>query len=487
MRDYTLDLALSGANIFYAYGSMLDFVKSFDLMAETGCRPNELPNPAKDWRGTELGNWVCPSIPEAHEALLKHWEEVFEKRQGFAVLRFFAGDPGGCRCERCRPWGKTFIHLCEELGEIWLKHHPNTIVLAANQDLDNAGDQAIFDYLNEAPRPWLYGLAYGPGSNAMSKYFRHEQRDDLFTYPGAGPLNRYLAETLHQLPAQQHIVHYSDITHWIDSQYQVEHPDPYIEGFYGRRMFHARPKAYYKIFQAIMPFSEGDIIYSEGYHDEFHQFMWNRLLWNPNRTLDDVTLEYCRYQFGEDAAELMKEALYQLEENLEAPFAENQGIARYYDLVTEAGQHIPPHLMAGNHRWRLHMQHAALDKYLQLKVRRGLEQQARIQQAANRAASGGRVNQAILDIQAILAEPAETEEMRALREEAGRLGDESNELFGQRDVGYFSLDYRLRNMASLKRMADNAQEAQTKEEKLKALTEIAAYAPSGKEGLLLKK
>jgi len=491
-EDYALDLALSGANCFYAGGAAVDFVKSFDMMVETGCRPNELPNPPAAWHATEFGDWVCPSNPEAHAALLKHWEEDFAKRQNGDVLRFFAGDPGGCRCKKCSPWGKTFIHLCEEIAAIWLKSHPGAIVLVANQDLDNAGDQAIFDYLNEAPRPWLYGLAYGPGSNAMSEYFRSELRDDLFTYPGDGPINRYLAETLHQLPAQQHIVHYSDITHWISAQYQVEHPDPYVKAFDGRRTFHARPKAFYKIFQAIMPFSEGDIIYSEGYHDEFHQYLWNRLLWDPNRSLDEVTLEYCRYYFGEDAAEPMKDALYQLEENLEAPFASNPGINRYYDLVAEAGCRMPPHRMEGalrgrDHRWRLHMQKAASDKYLQCKVRRGLDQQSRIREVAKAAANSKKPNQVLSDIRAVLAEPKETEEMKRLRDEAGRLGTESNTIFGVRDVGYFALDRPLRIMADLTRMADEAAAAKSKDERRRLLADIVEYKLPEKLGPVLKK
>lgn len=487
LQDYTLDLALSGANCFYAHGPAFDFVKSFDMMVETGCRPNELPNPPAAWRATEMGNWVCPSIPEAHAALLKHWEEEFSKRKDFDVLRFFAGDPGGCQCKKCSPWGSTFIHLCGELSAIWLKTHSGTIILAANQGLDNAGDQAIFDYLNEAPRPWLYGLAYGPGSNAMSDYFRKELRDDLFIYPGGGPVNRYLAETLHQLPAQQRIVHYSDITHWISAQYQVENPDPYIRGFYGRRMFHARPKAFYRIFQEIMPFSEGDIIYSEGYHDEFHQYLWNRLLWEPQRSLDDVMLEYCRYYFGEDAAEPMKDALYQMEENLEAPFAANPGISRYCELVTEAGRRIPANLMAGDHRWRLHMQRADLDKYLQYKVRQGLDRQTRIQEAARTAADGKKPNQILRDISDILSEPKETEEMKGLRDEAGRLGEESNSLFGVRDVGYFSLDHPLRITSELTHMTEVAAAAKSKDEQQRLLKLIADYKPQEKLAAVLKK
>ena len=94
-----------------------------------------------------------------------------------------------------------------------------------------------------------------------------------------------------------------------------------------------------------MPFSEGDIIYSEGNHDEFHQYLWARLLWDPNRELEDVMREYCVLHFGEASAELMIQALFQLEQNLVAPLDSNPGIAHYYALVKEAGDKIPAWLL----------------------------------------------------------------------------------------------------------------------------------------------
>jgi len=482
-QEYVLDLALGGANTFYAGGAALDFVKSFDLMAETGARPNQLRSKfPKEWQATERGPWVCPSIPEAHDALMKQWEEDFKSRPDYDVLRMFAGDPGGCRCDRCMPWGKTFVLLCEQMANIWLKYHPDSVVMIANQDLSNAGDQAIFDYLNEKPRTWLYAIAYGPGSNAMSSYFRDELREDLFEYPGSGPVNRYLAETLNQLPKYQRIVHYSDITHWISAQYQVENPEPHLVSVYGRRTFHTRPKAFYRIFQAIMPFSEGDIIYSEGYHDEFHQYMWNRLLWNPNRTLDDVMMEYCRYHFGSDAAEQMKEALLQLEENLEAPLATNPGIDRYYLLVKEAGWKIPPHLMKDNHRWRLHMQKAALDKYFQLKLRAELAREQRVSAAIESGLQSNDLDTAIAKATGVLAQPVETPEMLALREEAGRLGEESAAIFGVRNVGYFSLDKDLTGLSWLSKQIDAAAAAKSAKEKRAILTMVARYEDPGEGG-----
>ena len=478
IREYTLDYALAGANCFYAHGDMFEFVKSFDLMSEFGCRPNALRDFPPEWQATERGDWACPSIPEARQAMLAQWDKLFQSVPDYDVLRFFAGDPGGCRCEKCEPWGKTFVYLCEEVAAIWLKHHPETAVMIANQDVDNEGDQAIFDYCNEKSRDWLYAIAYGPGGNAMSDYFRPELRDDLFEYPGSGPVNRYLAETLNQLPRWQRIVHYSDITHWVSAQYQVENPEPTVMRVYGRRTFHTRPKAFYRIFQAIMPFSEGDIIYSEGYHDEFHQYMWNRLLWNPNQSIEDAAMDYCRYQFGDEAAPLMFQAMCQLEDNLEIPVESNPGIEKYYSLVKEAGLKMPANLMAANYRWRLHMQKAALDKYFQLKLRneRGLERRI-IELASNPTDPAAAIDQAI----AIAAEPAEAGEMPGLRAEAGRLGDETNAMFGVRNVGYFSLDKALTSLPWITQTLQKAA-AGSPDQKRMLLALIADYENPGEGG-----
>ncbi|MBW7940620.1 MAG: hypothetical protein H3C63_17960, partial [Candidatus Omnitrophica bacterium] len=253
-------------------------------------------------------------------------------------------------------------------------------------------------------------------------------RTDLFTYPGHGPINRYLAYTLQALPSDVSIVHYSDITHWISAQYQVEHPDPYLERIYGRRTFHHRPKAFYKIFNHIMPFSEGDIIYSEGYHDEMHQYLWSRMLWNPNRTLEDLMMEYATYHFGAAAAPEMVQASLQLEENLESPLETNPGIRKYYNLVKSAGEKIPANLMDQDHRWRLAMQKASLDLYFQEKLLRE-KNLARIAESFLEARPSG-LSKAIQKASEILSQPLETESMQSLRQTAEKLSEESNALFG---------------------------------------------------------
>jgi hypothetical protein len=421
----SVDLAFAGQN--FGGGT---YAEAFGLKPAASFHPNrwwsDKPYP-QEWQSpTEGRGYLCPSVPEARKALLAQWDEIFKKHPGADIVRFKGGDPGGCRCPKCTPWGKTFIHLCEDLSAIWHKYHPNSLIEIANQNLDNAGDKYIFDYLNEKPRTWLWAICYAPGSNAMDRYFRSEQREDLFAYPGTGPINRYLREILNNIPKYQVIDFFSDTTHWYSSEFALPHCEPHLVAVYGRRTFHVRPRQLYSIFQAIMPFSVGDRPYSEGIFDECNQYLWSRLLWNPHLSVDDVMMEYCKLNFGPAAAPEMMQAIYQLEDNLQAPLATNQGIDRFYILVKSAGFKIPAHIMRHDARWRLYMQKAALDKYVQLELRRQLDLRDRATRAIQHAVATGNADAAAAA--AILDEPQETAEMAVLHAEAERLARELADL-----------------------------------------------------------
>lgn len=492
-QERLFDSILAGANTFYAGRNEDDNyrqLKSLGLMTVTDARPNNYYEKFPEaWRAGkreswEGDTWICPSIPEARAALLKQWRDDFAQRADHDIMRFYSGDPGGCKDDRCEPWGKTWVELCAEMAAIWHETHPDSKIFIANQDLDNRGDQLIFDYLQAEPRTWLYALCYAPGTNAMSPYFRNELREDLFEYPGDGWVNRYLSHTLHQLPPQQKIVHFSDITHWISAQFAVANPDVYIQKSFGRRTFHARPRAYYRIFHQIMPFSEGDIIYSEGHHDEFHQYMWARLLWNPDISLDELLKEYCTLYFGEEAAAPMAEALLQLELNLETPLAENTGIQRYFDLVVEGGNRMSPEFMKNNYRWLLHRQKASLDCYVQLRLQRELDQEARVRRALQPVLGGGDAGAALATARAIADEAPETDRMIALREEAGRLGEQSNAVFGVRDIGYSRIGQQLRDIEGLRAALDKAIAAPAPEQQALIQEAIAVTEKPAQRGMI---
>ncbi|MEW6237824.1 MAG: hypothetical protein AB1656_20755 [Candidatus Omnitrophota bacterium] len=164
--------------------------------------------------------------------------------------------------------------------------------------------------------------------------------------------------------------------------------------------------------------------------------------------------------FGDEAAALMVQALFQLEENLETPLECNKGIERYYALVKEAGRRMPEYRMAKNHRWRLHMQKAALDRYNQLKLQKELFQEERLRTALKNGLESSDLNKAINESLAILKEPLETPRMAAFREEARRLGEESEQLFGMRNAGYAKIQQPLRDLPSLASILEEASSIQ---------------------------
>ena len=72
---------------------------------------------------------ICPSIPEARQAILNNYDRLFSDlaRDGTTLdaLLFGAYDWGGCACEKCHPWIRTFIILVRDIYEVGKKYFPD--------------------------------------------------------------------------------------------------------------------------------------------------------------------------------------------------------------------------------------------------------------------------------------------------------------------------------------------------------------------------
>ena len=490
VRDWTeeetqrviLNYALAGANIFSTSpGPMFDFIKSYGLMTQGEFGANtageEVP---EEWNAFEsigrLG-YVCLSVPEAKAFMLKKCEEYFKNSPTFDLVKFFGGDGGGCECDKCNPYGLTFIKTVEEMAGIIHKYHPTTRIYFTNQKFDNEDDDAIFDYLNEKPRDWLWAWGYGPGSDATTWQPVHRQthRMDLFRYPGFGPYSLYPREILRRMPARHQLIYYNEITHWKYAQHALiqmyprpdkngdqpphwsheiyeRRPDQYLTMVYNRLTFNAFPKFYHRVFNDLMRYGVGDITHSSGHHDHFNQWMWQRLLWSPRTDIETVVNEYCNTWFGPEAAPEMAKALFLFEENMEEytenPITKKASIDEYYSLVKKASEKMPAWRMKTNWLWRMYMQKGALDKYVKLAVIQQNELQKRIE---NLIASGKTDNESIKNSLNWFSEISETNEMAELRKEATKLGEESNRLYGMNSEGLFNLEHDFIGLGWLKR------------------------------------
>ena len=520
VRDWTeeeterviLDYALAGANVFSDGGGMFDFLKSYDLMIQGGFGANTGPGP-EEWQAKEsIGRigYLCLSVPEARQAQIERCENQFKNGPAFDFVKFHGGDGGGCECDKCDPYGLTFIRTVAEMAKAIHKYHPDTRVYFTNQKFDNADDNAIFDYLQEEPRDWLWAWGYGPGSDATSWQPGHRQthRMDLFRYPGFGPYGLYPLEIVRRMPARHSLVYYNEITHWRYAQHAYiqmypradkngdlpphwsheiyeRRPDQALTMVYDRLTFFAWPRFYHRVFNDLMRYGVGDITHSSGHHDHYNQWMWQRLLWNPRMTVEEVVDEYCRTWFGPEAAPLMAPAILQLEKNIgedpETPLAEKEGIDRYYLLAKEAGWRMPDYVRDTNWLWRMYMQKGAVDKYTQLQVRQQLVLQERVEQRVADALEAGNLDTAIEEALPWFDQRQETQDMRLIRQEAGRLGEESNALFGVRSEGYFNLEHDFIGLGWLKRQLERAKAA-SGDEKRELLRMIVDYENPGEGG-----
>jgi hypothetical protein len=521
VRDWTeeelhrmiLDYALAGANVFSTgFRKEFDFLKSYGLMTQGGFGANTGDGPP-EWEAKEsIGRtgYLCLSVPEAVEAQIERCENEFKNGPAFDFVKFHGGDGGGCECERCNPYGLTFIKVVEKMAERIHKYHPETRVYFTNQKFDDEDDLAIFKYLQEEPREWLWAWGYGPGSDAMSWQPGHRQthRMDLFRYPGFGPFGRYCQEIVHQLPPQQVLVYYNEITHWRYAQHGYiqmypradrngdlpphwnhfiyeRRPDQALTMVYDRLTFYAWPKFYHWLFNQLLPHSVGDITHSSGHHDHFNQWMWQRLLWAPHTSVEEVVDDYSRTWFGEEAAPLMAKALFQLEENLEEdrdrPIDQKPGIGRYYNLVKQAGALMPAHEMKTNWLWREYMVKGALDKYVQLAVAQQTAVREKVETHIGEALETDAGDRAIESALEMLSQTAETKEMALLREEAERLGEESNELYGVRNEGIFNLVHDYIGLGWYDRQLRRALESEG-ERRRELLWMVAHYEDAGEGG-----
>ena len=84
-------------------------------------------------------------------------------------------------------------------------------------------------------------------------------------------------------------------------------------------------------------------------------------------------------------------------------------------------------------------------------------------------AKPGQYEPAINQALDMLHTPTETEDVKKLRAEARRLGEESDRLHGDRNLGFFKLDPPLRNISGEIDLLEEAQSAKSDEDKKAAI------------------
>jgi hypothetical protein len=276
---------------------------------------------------------------------LEEHEALFKECPTLTAVFVAGGDPGNNPAEQVIPY-------LADLAKVLQRHHPKARVWLSMQGYHGSQQDYVYRWIERERPKWLGGLVAGPS---------------------APPLAAQRA----RLPAEYPIRDYPDITHTVRCQFPVFWWDPAFAFTLGRECVNPRPHFYAKIIHDTAPFTYGFISYSDGIHDDVNKTIWSALEWDRSADLNKVLMEYCRFFFGPDEADVAAAGLFALEKNWEGPLATNGGVDATYALWHELEQKAPE--LKSNWRWQLCLLRAYYDVY----TRRRLRYESSLEGAAN--------------------------------------------------------------------------------------------------------
>ena len=294
--------------------SILRAVKRIDLKAGCGLLGNEAYNNSPvELRATPTGCSMyhvelCPNKPGAVELMMKWFAEEFQAYvdEGLEIDHFgaFPYDQGGCRCEKCKPWGANgYLIMSEQISRLAKEYFPNSTFNINTWLFDYTSDIGEWSGLDEAfktPPDWVDYIQAG----SHEKFPEYPIKNGV---PGNLPM--------------------------------FDFPEISMYGMYPWGGFGANPlpHRFQELWGNVCNLVCGARLYSEGFFEDFNKVLYSRFLWNGNNDIDEAMEEYFRYECGcEDPKELI-EAIFLLEKN-HAPmwfatsFAEVYGVENYIAL-----------------------------------------------------------------------------------------------------------------------------------------------------------
>jgi len=298
------------------------------------------------------GDNACPSESDERAFLLKRRTDLFKRFKRLDAVFIPGGDPGGCNCEKCRPWPKTLLPLAEETAAILRGIHPDAQLWVSNQGFKGQENDDFYSFLNAKPG-WLTGIVYAPWAEESLESMRK------------------------RAPASIPIRAYPDITHTVRCQYPARDWDNAFALTLDREPPIYRPTESVAIARFEAANTIGAITYSDGVNDDLNKAVWSAVLWDMRATPEQISEDYSRIHFGANLANSVGQDLLKLERNWKAPLIRNRELDDMYEGWAAFDQ------IAGDdaqHPWRLQMMglRVYFDAYVQRRMRLDVDQETRV-------------------------------------------------------------------------------------------------------------
>jgi hypothetical protein len=125
-------------------------------------------NAHPEWRATK-GDYfleqaeVCPSVPEARQEMLRLRERLFAGLSHLDYILTVITDYGGCGCDKCAPYPKTFLRVLEEQTAIAKRYHPQAKIVITGISASVADNDTLRAMLPHTPWiDYVWDLPRGP-------------------------------------------------------------------------------------------------------------------------------------------------------------------------------------------------------------------------------------------------------------------------------------------------------------------------------------
>lgn len=298
----------------------------------------------------DLDYWVWTPAPfslkdtKRRAAELAKYEAFYKATPRLDAVFFPGGDPGNNPVELVMPYLK-------DLADLLARHHSEAGVWVSLQGFDRAKCMQFKTYLDEHKPTWLAGVVAGPSSPPIP-------------------------DTRVNLPPRYRLRWYPDITHCVLCQFEVHYWDPALAMTLGREPVNPRPQEYARIFRFWAPLTDGFLTYSDGINDDVNKAVWSQLGWQPDRPVRKTLIEYGRFFWTPDDADLAADAIQGLENNFVGALTANASVDGVLKLWQDLERRHPE--LLDDWRFQIHLMRAYYDAYIRARLlyETALERQA---------------------------------------------------------------------------------------------------------------
>ncbi|MHB1455492.1 MAG: hypothetical protein ACYC0V_01105 [Armatimonadota bacterium] len=274
---------------------------------------------------------ICPSKPAGLEMILANRRKILELIGPIDAFWYWPYDQGGCGCNQCMDengWGKKFLEIGPKVADVVKELNPDASFIVSTWLMNDAEIGLVRD-LMKSGADWFNGIIL---ETKRLNEFQAGCGYGLSVFPEISMFDCFF------------------------TSYGCNGANPAPEKF-AEEARHVARRGY------------GSVVYSEGIYEDINKIIWASIMWNPDRSADDVVREYLRYYFGARNEEIGSRVIHELEKTwgvFQLPKTSLEKTIEIMILLDEIGKSLPN---ANWCRWRWQMlaDRAKID-YLMVKV-----------------------------------------------------------------------------------------------------------------------